>query len=363
MRREWTAERRQKMNVDNAVLLNMYTNMVRVRNLDRKMIECLFAGKLVSFYHSCQGQEAPGVGLCELLEKKDYIYYNHRGHGINKLLPKGLSAASMMAEHYGRTTGGAKGFAGFHYCAPELGIFGMGGTVGGELTVAAGTALACQFRGEGQVVAACFGDGATGRGTLHEALLMSAKWKLPVVWFCENNEMAQFTSLNVTHQNMNVSSFAAGHDIPSAIVDGQDVLEVYAAAKVAIERARAGEGPTFLEVKTVRCKSHAEGLPDFSVMCGEGGAACAIRETCHYYSDQCGEGACRSRAEVSELVARDPISSLRDRLLTDGVVTEEDVLRIDRDAQREMEDAAQFSENSPVASWEPGLFDRALYAN
>lgn len=350
------------MQMDKEVLLNLYANMVRVRSLDKKMIECLMAGKLVSFYHSCQGQEAPGVGLCELLNESDYIYYNHRGHGINKLLPKGLSAASMIAEHYGRSTGGARGFAGFHYCAPELGILGMGGMVGGEMTLAAGTALACQFRGEGQVVAACFGDGATGRGTMHEALLMSSKWKLPVVWFCENNEMAQFTSLNVTHSSVDVSSFATGHGIPSAIVDGQDVLAVYAAAKVAIDRARAGEGPTFLEVKTVRCKPHAEGLPDFSVMCSEGSAGCAIRETCRYFSDQCGDG-CRSKAEFQEMAARDPIAFLRDRLLAEGVIAEKDVARIEGAAQKEMEEAVQFSENSPMACWEPGLFERTLYAN
>ncbi|TWJ17493.1 thiamine pyrophosphate-dependent dehydrogenase E1 component subunit alpha [Geobacter argillaceus] len=351
------------MHFDEELLRKLYVDMVRVRTLDKKMIECLMAGKLVSFYHSCQGQEAPGAGLCALLNDSDYIYYNHRGHGINKLLPKGMSAAKMLAEHYGRSTGGAKGFAGFHYCAPEIGIPGMGGMVGGELTLAAGTGLACQFRGEGQVVAVCFGDGATGRGTLHEAMLMAAKWKLPVIFFCENNDMAQFTTLNVTHSNTDVSAFATGHGIPATIVDGQDVLEVYAAVKVAVDRARAGEGPSFLEVKTARCKAHAEGLPDFSVICSEGGERCAIRDTCRFFPDQCSEGGCRPRAAVKELVERDPIALLRGRLLGDGILTDEDLARIDREAQREMDEAAEFSERSPIATYEPGLFERTLYAS
>lgn len=351
------------MQLDKELLLKLYVNMVRVRALDRKMIECLMAGKFVSFYHSCQGQEAPGVGLCALLNDRDYLYYNHRGHGINKLLPKGMSAGKMIAEHYGCSTGGAKGFAGFHYCDPEIGIPGMGGMVGGELTLAAGTGLACQFRGEKQVVAVCFGDGATGRGTLHESMLMSAKWKLPVVYFCENNDMAQFTTLDVTHVNTDVAAFANGHGVPSTIVDGQDVLDVYAAAKAAVDRAREGQGPSFIEIKTARCKSHAEGLPDFSVSCSEGGERCANRETCRFFPDQCGEAGCRPKAQVKELLARDPIALLRDRLVGDGILTEKEIARIEREAQKEMDEAAEFSEKSPVATYVPGLFERTLYAS
>ncbi|MBI5445961.1 MAG: thiamine pyrophosphate-dependent dehydrogenase E1 component subunit alpha [Deltaproteobacteria bacterium] len=328
------------LGVPREILLRLYTNMVRVRTLDEKAIECLFAGKFLTFYHSCQGQEAPGAALCEVLGEKDYLYYNHRSHGFNKCLPRGMSAKELIAEHFGKVTGGARGFAGFHYCAPELGISGMGGMVGGELTLAAGTALACQMRGQGQVVAVCFGDGATGRGTLHEGMLMAAKWKLPVIWFCENNEMAQFTSLCVSHPKENVADFAFGYGIPSAIIDGQDVLAVYRATQEAADRARAGEGPTFLEVKVTRRRGHVEGLPDYSVYC---------------------ENGLRSAEEVAAMAQRDPIELFRAKLLEAGVLTQDDVARIQQDANREMQEAEQFAAESPYPTQD--LLAPALYAD
>jgi acetoin:2,6-dichlorophenolindophenol oxidoreductase subunit alpha len=328
------------MEISKEALRKLYTEMVRVRALDQKTIDCLFAGKLRTFFHSAQGQEAPGVALCAHLRQDDYVFYNHRGHGLNKCLPKGMPAKEILAEHFGKAGGGGRGFAGFHYSDMEKGLPGMGGMVGGETTLAAGVGIACQMRGRGQVVACCFGDGATGRGPLHEAMLMASAWKLPVIWFCENNLYAQWTCLTVSHPKEDLADFAHGYDIPSAVVDGQDVIAVYEAVGPAVERARAGKGPSFLEIKTYRYRPHAEGFPDFSVQC---------------------EGGVRPQQEVDSWMQRDPIDTYRKKLLEKGVLTEEDVQRIDGEAAAEMEEAERFSAESP---WpDPKDFDKALYAD
>ncbi|UCF91605.1 MAG: thiamine pyrophosphate-dependent dehydrogenase E1 component subunit alpha [Desulfobacterales bacterium] len=328
------------MELSKELLIDLYTTMVRIRRCDEKVIECLFAGKLITFYHSCQGQEAPGTALGRSLRKDDYLYYNHRGHGLPKVLPKGMSPKTFIAEHYGRATGAAKGYAGFHNCDIEIGIPGMGGMVGGEATLAAGTALACKLRGKGQVTANMFGDGATGRGPFHEAMLMSATWKLPLIWCVENNRYQQWTCISLTHPKEDLADFAHGYGIPSAVVDGQDVIACYEALQPAIERARAGKGPTLLEFKTYRFRPHVEGFPDFSVQC---------------------EGGCRPEFEVEEWKKRDPIKLMEATLLEKGVLTEADIERIHREATEEMEEADRFSADSP---WpDPKGLDQALYAD
>jgi pyruvate dehydrogenase E1 component alpha subunit len=327
------------MKMSNELLIKLYTNMVRVRELDTKMIDCLFAGKFATFYHSCAGQEAPGVALCALLNNDDYLYYQHRGHGINKCLPKGMTAKELVAEHFGRATGATGGLAGFHYAKPEIGLLGMGGIVAGELTLATGTAIACQMNGKGQVSVSCFGDGATGRGTMHEAMLMAAAWKLPIVFFCENNCMAQWTHLTVTHPKENVADFAYGYGIPSAIVDGQDVVAVYEVTKKAIERARGGKGPTFLEIKTLRFRGHVEGFPDYSVECEDG---------------------CRPKEETEEMKKRDPIVLCKEMLIEKHILAEEDIERINVEAKAEMNEAERFASESPWPT-KPD-FNKLVYA-
>lgn len=328
------------MELSKDLMIKLYTNMVRIRKCDEKIIERLFEGKLITFYHSCQGQEAPGTALGAALNVDDYLYYNHRGHGLPKVLPKGMSLKPFIAEHYGRATGAANGFAGFHNCDPEIGILGMGGMVGGESTLAAGTALACQMRGKKQVTALIFGDGATGRGPFHEAMLMSATWKLPLVWCIENNRYQQWTCLSVTHPKEDLADFAHGYGIPSAVVDGQDVMACYEALLPAIERAREGKGPSFLEFKTYRYRPHVEGFPDFSVQA---------------------EGGMRPESEVEEWKERDPIKLFKDALLERGILTDADVERIDQDVTAEIEEADRFSSESP---WpDPKDLDKALYAD
>lgn len=328
------------MKVNKELMVKLYTDMVRSRKLDEKHIECLMAGKIRVFFHSGQGQEAPGAALCAHLREDDYLFYQHRSHGINKCLPRGMTAKELLAEHFGKATGGCYGFAGFHFADRKLGLLGMGGLVGGEFTLACGVGIVCKLRGKGQVVASNFGDGATGRGTFHEAMLMSATWKLPVIWFCENNRYQQFTSVSVTHPKENLADFAPGYGIPSAIVDGQDVMAVYEALKPAMERARAGEGPTFLEIKTYRYRGHSEGLPDYIVQ---------------------SDGGVRSKEEVDSWKARDPIKLFGDRLLENRILTESDIERINREAKEEMEEAERFASESPYPN--PKDMPKMLYTD
>jgi len=317
--------------------IKLYTNMVRVRKLDELMVNSLYGGKVVSFFHSQQGQEAIGVGACTFLRKDDYLFYTHRGHGLCEVISKGLPAKAFIAEHYGKATGGCNGIAGFHTCDLERGIFGLGGTVGGEFTLGAGAGLAAKLKGKGQFVAYFFGDGATGRGTFHTALLMSAYWKLPIVWLCSNNAMAQWVPTKVTYPKENLADLAFGYGIPAAVVDGQDVIAVYEAVQTAVEIAKAGKGPSFIEFKTCRFRAHLEGFPDFS---------------------QCG---LRSEEEVNAWKKRDPIILFREKLLKEGVLTQADIDKIAREAEEEVEEADRFATESPVPS--PDILEKALYAD
>ena len=222
------------MDITREQKIKLYTNMVRIRKLDEFIVQAFYDGKLAGpFFHSQQGQEAVGVGACTFLRPDDYMFHTHRGHGICESIAKGLPAKSFVAEHFGKVTGSCKGTGFINSCDPKLGFFGMGGTVGGEFTVGTGIALAAKLRGKGQVMAIFFGDGATGRGTLHEGMLMSANWKLPVIWLCENNLMGQWVPIKIAYPKENLADLAFGYDIPSAIVDGQDVIAVYEAVSEA----------------------------------------------------------------------------------------------------------------------------------
>jgi len=318
-------------------MIKLYTNMVRIRKLDELLIKGLLSGKVQGFYHSQQGQEAVGAGACTFLRKDDYVFYTHRGHGVGKVLPKGVSAEAFLAEHYGRATGTCGGVVGFHTCEPEIGILGLGGTVGGEFTVAAGAGLAAKLRGKGQVVICPFGDGATGRGTFHTALLMSANWKLPVIWLCENNLYYQHTSLSEVYPKENLADLAFGYGMPGVIVDGQDVIAVYEAVQTAIDRARAGEGPSFIECKTYRYRGHTEGRPDYA-----------------------GPGL-RDEEEVKAWKKRDPIDQFKAKLLEQKVLSENDIECIDQEAIKEMEEAQRRASESLTLG--PEIFQNILYAD
>ena len=330
------------MELSKELLMKFYTDMVRIRKLDEVLIKGVYSGKVVSFYHSGLGQEAVGVATVATLKEDDYLFYNHRSHGTNKALPRGMSAESLIAEHYGKVNGCCKGLGGIVACNMKLGLPGFPGTVGGYFTVAAGMAIAAKMRGKGQIVVCDFGDGATGRGTFHTGMLMSANWKLPIVWLCENNLMGQWVPIKIAYPKENLADLAFGYGIPSAIVDGQDVIAVYEAVHEAVERVRKGGGPTFLECKTFRYRGHSEGRPiDFQA--GVPGKPA------------------RDPEEIETWKKRDPIDLFREKLLKKGILTQANIERIDHEATHEMEEAEKLATESPISG--PEILEKVLYAD
>jgi TPP-dependent pyruvate/acetoin dehydrogenase alpha subunit len=317
-------------------LIKLYTNLVRARKFDGLMIKMATEGKLLGFYHSGEGHEAIGVGGCTFLRNDDYVYPHLRGHGFPHGIAKGLSPKESIAEHLGKATGWGNGITGFHGADPEMGLLGAAGTIGSQFPLSAGWALAAKKNGRGQVVVCFIGDGSMQRGQAHESLNMSSCWKLPVVWVVENNQMAQFTPVKDACAVEDIADMAVAYNMPGEVVDGMDVLAVHAAVEKAVERARAGEGPSLIECKVYRFRSHSEGRPDW----------------CH--------AELRPPEEIEEWKKRDPVKLFRDRLMEEKVLTEEDVQRIDREADAETEEAERFAIESPPP--DPSILDRILYA-
>ena len=319
-------------------LLKLYVNLVRTRAFDQAAVRWLAEGRLLSFYHPAFGGEAPGVGGTTFLNKDDVIYPHLRGHGLPHLIGKGVDPKSYMAEHCGRSTGGGHGLGGVHAEYPEFGIFGGGGTIGSGFPVSAGWGVAAKKNGRGQVVVCFFGDGTSNRGTFHEAANMASVWKLPIVWVCENNGIAQYVPIEDAYPLQDIASLAQGYGMPGVVVDGQDVLAVAEAVTAAVERARSGKGPSLVECKTARFGPHGIGNPDKI------------------------HGQPRDPKKIEELKKRDPVVLYRERLLDQEVLTQEDVERIDREAAREVREAEQFIDESPFPD-DPAILDRALYAD
>jgi TPP-dependent pyruvate/acetoin dehydrogenase alpha subunit len=271
--------------------------MVLIRRFEEKIIEVYGLQDMKSPVHLCIGQEGIAAGVCAHLERVDYIFTTHRGHG--HCLAKGMDPKELYAEFYGRVTGCCRGKGGsMHPAAPALGIPGTTAIVGGSIPLAAGAGLASQLRGDGKVSVAFFGDGAADQGAFHESLNFAALKKLPVLFVCENNYYATNSPLSARQPHPDIYRRAAGYGIPGVSLDGNDVLAVYQAAQEAVHRARRGDGPTLLECKTYRWKGHVG--PD-----------------CDW------ERGCRPQAELTDWMNRCPIESLRTRLIAWGVVGQE----------------------------------------
>lgn len=318
-------------------LIKLYTNLVRTRAFDRAAIKLMAEGKLVSFYHPAEGGEAPGVGGTTFLREDDIIYPHHRGHGFPHMIGKGIDPKTYLAEHCGCVTGCAGGLGGVHPYYPELGIFGGGGTLGSGFPVSVGWGLSAQMNGKGQVVVCFFGDGTSNRGTWHEAANMAAVMKLPIVWVCENNGIAQYVPVESSYPLKDLANLASAYGTPSVVVDGQDVIAVAEAVGEAVKRARKGKGPSFVECKTARFGPHGIGNPD------------AVH------------GKPRDPKLIEKLKQRDAIELFRRRLLENSTLTEKDVKEIDAKAAAEVEEALQFIEESPYPDG-PSILKDALYA-
>ncbi len=312
------------MDVGKDKLLEMYRSMQRIRQFETKTRDLALANELPGFVHVSIGEEASATGVCAALRKTDRITSTHRGHG--HLLAKGGQLNRMMAELYGKRTGYCKGKGGsMHIVDYALGILGANGIVGGGLPIATGSALAAVIAGKDDVTACFFGDGASNEGTFHESLNLAAVWKLPVVFVCENNGYGEFTPMQTVTSVIDIAQRAHGYNIPGIIVDGNDVMEVFAKASEAVARARAGEGPTLLECKTYRWEGHVVGEAAFL-----------------------GEGAYRPTAEVEAWKLKCPIIRYQQFLVGGGKIDKAELDRIDKETTAELEDAIKFARVSEL---------------
>ncbi len=298
-------------------LLALYTMMVRVRSFEQKAADCFTKGKLAGNIHLSIGQEAVAAGAMAAIERSDYITTTHRGHG--HCLAKGADAKLMMAELFGKKTGYCKGKGGSMHIAEmeQFHILGANGIVGAGIPIATGSALASKVAGDKHVTLCMFGDSASNQGTFHESINMAATWKLPVVYVCENNGYGVSTAIGRVTNTDCISVRAKAYDIPGVTVDGTDPEAVYQAVSQAVERARAGEGPSLVECKTFRYQGH-----------------------------YCGDPAVyRPKEYMEEALSKDCIETLGKKLAEMGVA-EAELEQIKEAAETEMSAAVEFAENS-----------------
>ncbi|MBI1958356.1 MAG: thiamine pyrophosphate-dependent dehydrogenase E1 component subunit alpha [Candidatus Rokubacteria bacterium] len=314
------------------LLLQMYAAMLRVRRFEERARELYHAGRIPGFIHLSVGQEAVAVGACAALRHDDYLLSTHRGHG--HLIAKGGSLRRLMAELYGKAAGCCKGKGGsMHIADASVGYLGANGVLTSGCVLAPGVGLSIRMRGTDQVVAVLFGDGAANRGPFHEGVNLSALWRAPVVFLCENNAWASTTAQDLSTAGGSIAARAAGYGIPGVAVDGNDAVAVYAAVARAVARARAGEGPSLIEAKTVRWLGHHEGDPQ----------------------------AYRPRSEVEDGRRRDPIARLRAHLEASALLDATHAARVAEGIEAEVEDAVAFAESSPLPEPEAALDDLLVH--
>ena len=244
---------------DTQHLLSLYKGIVRCMLWEQGLLDMLAEGRISGFFHAGRGQEGVQVGAIAAMGRDDYLLYAHRGCGY--MIARGMPMEVLYADFLGMTEGSTRGIgAGIvHVAWPPLGILGQSGTLGGSFTIAVGAALSARIRERDQVALCFFGDGTSNRGTFHEAANAASVWKLPVVWLCENNGWAVSTTFKESCAVDRIADRAAAYGMPGAVVDGQDAAAVYDATRTAIERARAGGGPTLIEALTCRFRGHYEG--------------------------------------------------------------------------------------------------------
>jgi len=314
--------------MDSTIARHIFEKMYAIRVFEEK-VETLFAkGELPGFVHLYIGQEACAVGVCANLETKDYITSTHRGHG--HCIAKGCNLDRMMAELFAKKTGYNHGKGGsMHLASTEIGILGANGITAGGLPIAVGAGLTSNMLKLGSVAVAFVGDGATNQGTFHESVNLAAAFKLPVIFAVENNQFGVGTRFTEVSNGIDIVKRAAGYGIPGVIIDGMDVVAVYEAAKEAIGYAKAGNGPTIIEMKTWRYRMHFQGEP----------------------------ATYRSKDEETEWLKKDPLKIAKTKLKMMGLLDDLIIKEIEASVQNELEDAVEFARNSPDPMPEDALTD------
>ncbi|WP_028666745.1 pyruvate dehydrogenase (acetyl-transferring) E1 component subunit alpha [Runella zeae] len=295
-----------------------YESMLLQRKFEEKAGQLYGQQKIRGFCHLYIGQEACSSGGVTALTKDDKWITAYRDHGIPLAL--GTDPKAIMAELYGKATGTTKGKGGsMHIFDKERNFVGGHGIVGAQIPLGAGIAFAEKYNKTKNLCICLFGDGAVRQGALHEAFNMAMTWKLPVIFVVENNGYAMGTSVTRTSNVTDLYTIGEAYDMPSEPVDGMDVEAVHEAVSRAAERARNGEGPTFLEFKTYRYRGHSMSDPQ------------------KY----------RTKEEVEEYKRRDPIETIKEKILTNGIATEEEIAAIDAKVKQQVEESVKFAEESP----------------
>jgi len=314
--------------MDKSIARYIYEKMYAIRIFEEK-VEVLFAkGELPGFVHLYIGQEACAAGVCANLNSDDYITSTHRGHG--HCIAKGGRLDRMMAELFAKKTGYNHGKGGsMHLAATEIGILGANGITAGGVPIAVGAGLSSKMQNLGRVSVAFMGDGSTNQGTFHESVNLAAAFKIPVIFAVENNQFGVGTRFCNISNEPDVAKRAAGYNIPGVIVDGMDVVAVYDAAKKAIEYAKAGNGPTILEMKTWRYRMHFQGEP----------------------------ASYRTQEEEAEWLKKDPLEIAKTKLNAMGLLDDATILEIESNVLKELDEAVEFARNSPDPDPEDALTD------
>jgi len=300
-------------------LMKIYQDMLKIRYFENKITDLYSKGLMPGLAHLYIGEEAIAVGVCNNLTERDFATSTHRGHG--HLIAQGCDIKRMMAEVLGKEDGYCRGKGGtMHIADFSKGILGANGIVGAGIPIATGSGYSAKVRGTDQVTVAFFGDAASNQGTFHESINMAAAWKLPVVYVCENNLYGISVDIRKVTNTKDIATRAKAYNIPGIVVDGNDVLEVYRVTKEAVERARKGEGPSLIECKTYRFKGHHVGDPG------------------RVY---------RLEKERNEWMVRCPIKTYKERLLTENVATDKELVIIEEDVKQMIEEAVDFAIKSP----------------
>jgi len=318
-----------------AQLVALYERMLLIRRTEERLSADSAAGKLPGAVHLYIGEEAVAAGVCAHLTDRDYVTSTHRGHG--HYLAKGGDLRAMMAEIWGKREGICRGMGGsMHVADVSKGILGANGIVGAGFAIATGAAFGAKLDGDGKVAVCFFGDGASNQGVLMETLNVSTLWQLPVIFVCENNMFSEFTpSREVTAGR--IADRARAFAMPASEVDGNDVVAVWQVARQAVERGRAGAGPSFIEARTYRIQGHFEA--ERFILAGN-----------RYRED----------AEIAEWRARDPLERLQARLISAGAADPDALDALAARVREQVDDAAAFAEAGQPA--DPDLATTLMFA-
>lgn len=299
--------------------LEMYLTMLRARDFDMKINKLVRRGFVQGMTHFSVGEEAASVGAIAHLRKEDIIFSNHRGHA--QCVAKGMDLGKMMAELAGKVTGVSKGRGGsMHLADFENGNYGTNGIVGGGLALAVGSAFTQKYTGSDNISVAFMGDGATNEGSFHESVNMAATWKLPVIFFIVNNGYGISMNIKKATNTEHLYTRAAAYGIPGHFVeDGNDLLQVYEEFGKVVDYVRAGNGPAIMEVKTYRWFGHSTA----------------------------DAGVYRTKDEVDDWKQKCPIKKYRGYLLENKIAEENELVALEEQSIKEIEDAVEFAKNSP----------------